>query len=122
MRASISSRLSTFLRKLRSFSNPNNTNLTELGLKIQTALSQQPFRIRHQFIWTVFLTMSDTISSKIFTFPPESPCVLFTICKTLRLTYPLLWKSAPLSTLVQKCLIQYHCTPRTPLLSFLPQA
>jgi len=53
-----------FFRKLRHSSKPTNKNLTQIGLEIQTAISQQPFTIRQMIIWNFFLTMAETITSK----------------------------------------------------------
>ena len=41
-------------------SRPTDKNLRELDLEIQSGLSRQPFRIRHMFIWTFFLTLAVT--------------------------------------------------------------
>jgi hypothetical protein len=49
---------------LRSSFKLANENLTEIGPKIQTAVSRLTFRIRHMFIWPFFLTMTDTITSQ----------------------------------------------------------
>jgi hypothetical protein len=47
-------------------------------------LSRQPFRLRQMFIWTFFAQGPTLLPPKIFTFPPESPCVYMTRTKYLR--------------------------------------
>ena len=51
-----------FFHKLCLHPAPINKNITELVVAIQTTLSRLPFKIRHFFIWTVLLTMTDTIT------------------------------------------------------------
>ena len=65
MRTAVRLVYSPFFCKLRASSNPTNKNLTQLGLrlKIQTALSLQPFRVIHTFIRTFFLTLTDLVTS-----------------------------------------------------------
>ena len=60
--------------KLCCSSNPTNKNLKELGLEFHTALSQQPTRIIHTFIWSYSSTWLITSHPKILTLPSESPC------------------------------------------------
>jgi hypothetical protein len=37
-----------------------------------------PFRTRHMFIWTFFLTITDSITFQMLTYSPESPCMIKT--------------------------------------------
>jgi len=56
--------INSFFYNLPPSYSPPNKNLAELGLEIQTALSGQPFRIRHTFVWGLFPTMTDTVTSQ----------------------------------------------------------
>jgi hypothetical protein len=38
-------------------------------------LSRKPFKLRQMFIWTFFAQGPTLLPPKIFTFPPESPCI-----------------------------------------------
>ena len=51
--------------ELHSLFNPTKKTEMELLQGIQTTLWQHPFKIRHMFIWTFFLTLTDTKTSQI---------------------------------------------------------
>ena len=48
--------------KLRCPSSPHTQNSNGFKRQIHTALSRQSFTIRYMFIWTFFLTVTDTVS------------------------------------------------------------
>jgi hypothetical protein len=46
------------------------------GLYSEIALSRKPFGIGHMYIYTSVLRMAGTVTPRILTFPPGTPCIV----------------------------------------------
>jgi len=64
-----------FLSRLRFSSIPTDKNLIYTR-QLQTTVPSNPLKIGHMFIWNYLLGIFPTTTSKIFTIPPETPCIL----------------------------------------------